>query len=268
MKRIGITFLFWMVCLASLASNPFWVQMDKKILKQLNELDKADPSQVESFFLQHRRNPEKVNLGFGWSLWNTRIGGGYISLSAVIIYHNDSIISYRMYSDLPNDKKLIGKYTKWFEKTFDVDSGKVKPYRYRESSLFKPLAEYDGPLTTQEVSHEVLTYMTPYSGTTYGYAGGYSGELLSNREEFISIEPGLSSEKAILLMYSINPASRLTAIEYYKKHKDKFRNQRQVEDWIEQVYKEVPTVETLFGCSRETKESRYLVEYYSRIKEE
>ena len=268
MKRISLTFLCWMLCLASFASNPFWVQMDKKILNQLHELDKSKPNEVEKFFLQNRRNPKKENLGFGWSLWNTRIGGGYISLNAVFVYYNDSIINYRMYSDLPADKKLIVNYSEWFKKTFDVDSGKVKPFRYGENSLFKPLAEYNGPLTTKEVAKDILTYMTPYSGTTYGYAGGYSGDLLSNRRDFINIEPSLTPEKAILLMYSINPASRLTAIEYYKKNKDKFSNQKKIEDWIEKVYLEVLKVETLFGCTREAHESRFLVEYYSRIKED
>ena len=60
--------------------------------------------------------------------------------------------------------------------------------------------------------------MSPASGLYYGGRGGFSMNLLQNRELFMGLENKLTKELVIQLMYSINPASRLTAIEYYYKY--------------------------------------------------
>ncbi len=50
------------------------------------------------------------------------------------------------------------------------------------------------------------------------------------------------------LMYSINPASRLSAIEYYYRHRELFKNRASIEGWIKKVYAQNATVESIGGC--------------------
>lgn len=101
----------------------------------------------------------------------------------------------------------------------------------------------------------------------YGYAGGINGDLLVNRKNFKDIQKTLTTDQVYLLMFSINPASRLTAIEYYKKHQSEFANTESIDRWIQVVYTEIPKVDTLMGCIGETWESWLLVEFCLRIEE-
>ena len=68
-------------------------------------------------------------------------------------------------------------------------------------------------------------------------------------------------------MYSINPASRLTAVEYYYKNKDKFLNSIEINNWIDTIFTETPTIETLSGCVVRINNSRFLVEKYTTMNE-
>jgi len=97
------------------------------------------------------------------------------------------------------------------------------------------------------VSAPIADYMTPNSGTMYGYAGG--GVIMQNRREFLKIEDSLTCDEAVYLMYAINPASRLTAIEYYYYHKDLFLDREKIEEWIDINFAEIPKVKTMWGCS-------------------
>jgi hypothetical protein len=65
-------------------------------------------------------------------------------------------------------------------------------------------------------------------------------------------------------MYSVNPASRLTAFEYYFNHKSKFSHQAEIEAWIRKVYKALPMVTTMDGCMEEHTYAKKRVEEYVR----
>jgi len=115
-----IIFLVFMTTttICSFGTNPFWVQLDKKIIQELNSVDKNNSNEVERYFINNRKSPQiKENLGFGWKIWSPGVGGGYISVSGTFIYFNDSIVNYTLYSQLPDEKQLVGRYSEWLSKT-------------------------------------------------------------------------------------------------------------------------------------------------------
>jgi hypothetical protein len=254
--------------ISSFGTNPLWVQLDKKLLNELNSVDKSNCTAVERYFVANRKSPQvKENLGFGWKIWSPGVGGGYVAVRGTFIYFNDSIVSYTLCSDLPDEKHLLQRYSVWLGKTFQIDSGKVVPFEFKTSSILRPLNEYDGRFEKEDIPDRLINYMSPSSGLMYGYAGGINGDLLENRRNFKNIQASLSTDEVYLLKFSINPASRLTAIEYYKRHQKEFANMESIERWIQQVYKETPKVHTLMGCLGETLDSWLLVEFCLRIED-
>lgn len=269
MKLIGIIFALTLVSAAySVGQNPFWVQIDKKIIEQLNAIDRANPREVESYFFKHVKTlPERQDLGFGWSKQDVGIGGGYVSFNSTILYRNDTIISFSVYADLPIEKTVIERYREWFGEAFVIDSNKRYTFNFQEDRLSRPLTEYDGALKPELLPLDILNYASPHSGTMYGYSGGINNTLLANRRTFKSIETNLSGDEIYFLMFSTNPASRLTAIEYYKRNPDKFENRDKIDSWIEIVYRELPKVNTLIGCIGMTMDSKVLVELCTSIED-
>ncbi len=267
MKKAIIAIIFLFLSIGAVAHNPFWVIKDKRLIKDVVELDKNNPKRIEEYFKIQKCDLTKKNLGFNWKVWSPSIGSGYISISATFIYHNDLIVSYSITPELPEEKGLIKKYRKWYNNFFEFESNRILPYHYNKNKINKPLKEYDRLLTRLEISPKIEEYMTPYSGIEYGYyKGGYSNNILfENRRNFLNIEEHLTNEQVILIMYSINPASRLTAIEYYLKNKSKFSVSNEIENWIKKNFKETPIIETRIGCTySEFLSTKDLVEMYAK----
>lgn len=247
MRQFLIIATFILASLNVLAYNPFWTHSDKKLISTVTKLDKLNPKQIEEYFKNQRIQKcslEKENLGFGWTMWTPGIGGGYISVSATFYYYNDSLVSYSLMPQLPEEKGLKKRYKKWYGDYFSYSNSEIQPFKFNESAILRPIQEYRGNL--KNVSEKIIRYMTPNSGTMYGYAGG--GVIMQNRKAFLEIKDSLTNDHVIFLMYSINPASRLTAIDYYLKNKNRFDQEVQIDNWIEAVFKEIPTIKTMSGC--------------------
>ncbi|MEH6512954.1 MAG: hypothetical protein V7734_07620 [Maribacter arcticus] len=69
-----------------------------------------------------------------------------------------------------------------------------------------------------------------------------------------------------ILMYSKNPATRLMAIEYFTKNKSEFKHTEVMNNWIDKVFAELPTIETLEGCFVMQRDSKALVTEYVKRK--
>lgn len=266
------TYIFALTLLVNLTNghNPFWVHLDKVLIKKTIRLDKNNPKDVEAFFLKNGdeggplSRPE--NLGFGWKARKLSIGGGYVSISAYFIYFQDSIISYILTPGIPEENRLKKRYKRWYTPFFPSLTNNVLPVRYNEELIQSPIKQYDFPFDFKAASDSVRRYMSPESGTLYGYRGelGY----FRNRQAFIDIRKRLTKESVVLLMYSINPASRLTAIEYYMNHKQEFSNTNKIDSWIEIIFKELPNIPTLQGCIMRPVDSRQLVNDFRNIPED
>jgi hypothetical protein len=252
-------------CNMGFAYNPFWVNKDKKLISAITRLDKFNPRQVEAYFKNQdiqKAVIEKEDLGFGWKQWKTWISPGYISISAIFYYYSDSLVSYSITPGLPEEKLLLKKYKKWYSNYFQYNGQEIEPFKLNEAVIMHPLREYGG--NWNKNSGNLLHYMSPLSGTMYGYAGG--GFIMQNRKAFLEIKDSLTKDQLVLLMYSINPASRLTAIEYYLQQYGSagWLNDIGSWTWIIKNFKMTPTVKTMWGCSVETEDIRVLFpEYYN-----
>ncbi len=105
--------------------------------------------------------------------------------------------------------------------------------------------------------------MSPESGTVYGHLCGFlASEPLENRKKFYAIQDSLTIDQLELLMYSINPVSRLTAIECYFKHMDRFERSSLYNDWINRNFIEIPEIRTCFGDVIKMQNTRLLFQGY------
>lgn len=267
MKHFFLITISLLLTQASYAYNPFWVHIDKKIIKSLAKLDKNNPLAVEQFFINHNKNPIVENLGFGCKMRAYRIYGGYMSLYATFMYNNDSLVNYTITPKMPRDKILVTKYKNWKQNIFRFDADKFLPFCYKPDEVFSLLPAYKGMLKPQHFPSKILTYMTTDSGTMYGFTGGDGGDFLENRKAFNEIKDSLTNEQVLLMMYAINPASRLTAIEYYLRHKASFSDTTAIDAWMERNFQEIPEVNTMFGCIETSYDTKSLVYMYAGLDE-
>lgn len=227
-----------------------WVNNDIKLINQIVALDKSNPQAVVDFFgppVDSR--PRQDTLGFGWTYIYTGKAAGYISVTLEYYTHNGKVVSYALSSQLPSRKTLANKYDSLLRKALPVDSAARLYYKFREDCIFAPLSNLAGAgYKKRAIPLQMLQYMSPLSGTLYGHYGGLPISLTSNRAMFNEIIKRLSPDQIVTLMYSINPTSRLTAIEYYYRHPELFKNHKTIGEWIKTVYAEKPKIETIQGC--------------------
>ena len=259
MRHILIIGTIVLASTATFAYNPFWVHTDKKLIASIINLDKNNPKQVADYFKYKKCDTSKQFLGFGWKIWTPGIGGGYTSVSAAFYYYNDSLISYSLIPRLPEEKGLQKRYKKWYRDYFTYSNSEIQAFNYNQDAILQPLKQYTGRINI--IPEKIANYMTPSSGTMYGYAGG--GLIMQNRKAFLEIKDSLTNDQVILLMYSINPASRLTAIEYYWKHKTRFASNTTIDKWIEQNFEQLPTVKSMSGCFSVTEDTKSFVYIHS-----
>jgi hypothetical protein len=268
MKRLFSILIIILFCQTTFAYNPFWVHLDKKLINGIVKLDKNCPQSIEQYFIKQKCKTKKDNLGFGWTMWTTGIGGGYISISAKFYYYHDSIVSFTLIPALPTEQGLIEKYKKWYGSYFTYDSNNILPYDFNENQILRPLAEYNGTLTPHTIPCKILQYMSPKSGTEYAINGNYGAKIPENRKEFAEIKDSLSNDQIVLLMYSINPASRFMAIEYYFKSREQFSDTTTINKWVEKNFTEIPKVEVLMSCTYSYLwDTKTLIEMYSKMEE-
>lgn len=263
-KSILIVIVFSIHSIALKAQNPFWVAKDKRIITEIVS-NYNQPEELEKLFPKEYARYGSAYLGFGYKLLRKSLPGGYISVRAEFLYKKDSLIGYIIRPEMPTKKKLKKKYLKWYEGKFEVlNDLKLKPFYHNRSSFENPLEAFEGE---KSLNSQIRFYMSPQSGLSYGGRGGFSMNLLQNRKNFIDIEGILEKETVLELMYSKNPATRLTAIEYYYKHPEMFINEQdEIDDWIQEVFRQVPVIDTLRGCFGRQEPSRNLVQEYSKIK--
>jgi len=265
MKQLLVILVSFGICLASYAYNPFWTYKDKRMIMGLVKTDKNNAREVERYFRRKMPAVVKTNLGFGWTLWDASTAGWRVSIAARFYYYHDTLVSYALDTRLPEEKALQARYRKWGEHYFSyTDSGK-QSLAFNEMALLKPLPEYTG--TSVNISPAVLHYMSPGSDIAYGYRGSIA--LFPNRQSFNRIKDSLTNADLMLMLYSINPASRLTTIEYCISHKSRFNEQQwqALTPWIDSVVKEIPEVKTVYGCDEFTFSTWFAIQFYAGLQE-
>lgn len=255
-------FLLLALSLPAWALNPAWIKEDKRLIAQVNTLLPTTPATVERYFTHHDVRAVHT-LGFGWRSTETAVHGGYTSVYATFYYCNDRLVSYVIHPELPDEPALKSTYTTWYAPSFRLKPPKLNPFYFNKAALSQPLPAYPTSAATKTSAKALQDYMSPEGGVVYGYAGGESLQILPNRAAFLALRPQPGPEQIVRLMYAINPASRLTAIEFYLKHKALFANQPQIEQWMEVVFHTLPKVESIRGCIGGEYEVRALMGFSS-----
>lgn len=233
--------LFTCLCSIGYSQNPLWVNTDKKMISKFIKSYRQDSTDLMDFF-SSPKSYDTTYLGRNYYCVDFGNGGGYISIRAKYLFRNDTLISYKINPQMPDEPELIDKYKSWYSELFEFnDSSKITSIYLNEDKWFEPLEEYPGKLKVAGQSELFKQFFSVESGDIYGYYNGWGG-LHYNRALFEKLRPELNTELIVLIMFSKNPISRLQAFHYYLTHKSEFSNQEEIEDWMNQVLKYHPII--------------------------
>ncbi len=267
MKYI-VLIIFFLFVHSSSAHNPYWTQLDKRIIKRLVGINKDSTCLIEEYFGTAERTKNKTNLGFGWTVWSPSRAGGNISISSDFYYFNDSLVAFQINAELPDETTLRDRYTKWYNHYFEINEhNELTPYFFKIESVYSPLKNIDENLKSIPLKNQLITLMKPTSSLYYYWAGGYSGGIPLNRKLFLENAESLSFDELKYMTYSKNPITRFMAIEeIIRKNYIETNCTSKDLEWYDQCYKEVPLVKTLNGCLGSAESSENLVYMFSQMK--
>lgn len=235
-----------------------WVSADSVFISSYMKALKMHPLNVEAYLGPDKKR--KDNLGFGYSSIEGSMGRGYVTVFYQLIYFKDKLVSYKLSPQMPDDTRLTKRYKNFYASLYRFDAkDKAHPLYYNFREMAKPLTGYH-----LAPSSRALAYlMTPFSGIMFGYRGGESSSIIENRAAYNNVKERLRSEDYLMLLYSKNPATRLTAAEYYYQNPRRLaKYKREIESRIKSIYIELPEAKTISGCIISTENSKTLVNFY------
>ncbi len=266
--RYLVLIIFFLSVHSLSAHNPYWTQLDKRIIKQLVGINKDSTRLIEEYFGTPEHAKNMTNIGFGWTVWSPSKSGGYISIRSDFYYFNDSLVAFQINAELPDEVTLRNKYIKWYNYYFETNgNNELTPYFFNIESVYSPLKNIDYEIKSIQLKNQLITLMKPTSNLYYYWAGGYSGSIPSNRKLFMENAYSLSFVELKFMTYSKNPITRFMAIEeIIRKNYIETECTSKDLEWYEQCFKEVPLVKTLNGCLGSTESSENLVYMFSQMK--
>lgn len=271
-SRLIAAMLLFSICQSAVAINPIWTAADKRLIKGLGRLDHSAPVEVADYFAKNRngRGERDIEeLGFGWKVWHTGFGGGYVGVKAKFYYLRDSLVAYELIPEMPSEPELKERYRAWYAATFRFVGDSIRSRGLNMETLEEPLPQYSGLFKASPPSDSIRRYMSPACGTRYGFRGGYGNGLTTNRAYFRNIKDQVDDDALLLMMYAINPATRLTAIEYYYHRRGHaFGDAPEVDAWVHRVFEQVPQVSFVMGCLVETTTAHQAVALFGSFNEE
>ncbi len=235
--------------------NPLGGIQDRKVIKGILRLPKADARTVEQYFKKHDKDTVRENLGFGWTVWKAGVSGWDIAIGATFYYDRDSLVSYSLTPNYSEQKGKLKRQQKRLCSVFQVLNDTAQSYVFNQSALLAPLKNYPGHLYRPPTA--IGQYMSPLSGTEYGYTNMVG--ILKNRKAFNAIKDSLTNEQIICMMYAVNPASRLTAIEHYWRLKERFGERPDLDAWVEQNFAVFPEMSIYGSCNNQKIDTGSLV---------
>jgi hypothetical protein len=242
--------------------KPQLIEKNSLFVKKLAHVYKNTPANILPLFNAVDRKSN--DLGFNYCSVRGIYEIGYLSIRYHFIFFKDKLISYELSSLLPFDDRLTKRYLKICSLLFKPDNNYfTKPIYYKYDEMVKPLRANIRQYSTEK---KILFLMTPYSGEIYGvYAVmGYASILLENRRNYNAIKDRITPEIEFMLLYSKNPATRLSAIEYYYQHPEQFvTNKDRYEKTIEAIYAESPLIETVVSGHTTTQNAEEMVKLFA-----
>jgi len=239
-----------------------WVKEDSIFIGNLSKAYKTNPLNVEQLLSCKGDKSEK--LGFDYYLIGGSNGKGYVSIFYRFVYFKNKLVSYKLDPEMPTDTRLIERYLKFYSQLFNVSKDHLpEPLYFGYEEMIKPLNEFSGSFSSNK---DIQFFMTPYSGIICGDYWGDPIILLNNRVVYLKIKKQITPEICELLLYSKNPATRLTAIEYYYQNPQLFsKNKERFENRIKVIFNELPVVSTMSADLSSTENARDLVNTLIKI---
>ncbi|MDG5493244.1 hypothetical protein [Psychroserpens sp. SPM9] len=221
----------------------YYVRVDTLFISQLTEAYKK--STEELLKTLEVKNDRRENLGFGYQLKESGKGVGSISFNYKILYYKNEVIAYELstYIKANKSRKLKKLYKERLSTMFEVnDDYKVEPIYFGLDKANEPL---DG--IEKRTENKSTDLINPFAGIIFGNRCGYGMSVLNNRKLFDEI---IKNENCEYLLYSINPATRLMAVEFYYCNLTNFsENQKKsIELRIEELKKVPLLTRNCYGC--------------------
>ncbi len=242
--------------------NENWVRADSLFLSELKRILKIDERNIINI-LKIDENDKKTELGFGYEKIKGSMGKGYVSIFYNLIFKEGQVISYEFSPQLPRNKSLTKRYKKLYSGIFKIENNIIYNRYYNIEEMENSFGNLNSDISLNE---NLKFLMTPFSGTRYGFSGGYGGSIFVNRKIFLYERKNITPEVCQFLMNSKNPGTRLMAIEYYIKNRSEYKDTESIDKWIETVYSELPRIATMDGCFLISRDSKELVSEYVKLK--
>ena len=242
--------------------NENWIKKDSLFLSELTDILNNNESDIIDI-LKIDEDDRRTKLGFGYEQIEASMGKGYAGIYYNLILKKGEVVSYEFTPNFPSNKDLKERYLKMYAGIFEINENILHKRYFNIAEMENPLKNINSDISLNE---NLRFLMTPFAGTRYGFSGGFGGEVFTNRAIFLEEYESITPEVCQILMNSKNPGTRLMAIEYYMKNKSDFKNPDLINGWIDKVYSELPTIETLEGCFVMQRDSKELVSEYVKRK--
>jgi len=221
----------------------YYVRVDTSFISQLTKA--YHTSTEELIKVLEVKNENRDNLGFGFELKEDGKGIGSITFDYIILYYKNEVISYQLstYINANKSKKIKKLYKERLSAMFKVDDQYVvEPIYYGIDKANEPL-----PGIEKRTNNNLNEIMNPFIGITYGDYCGYTMKLMNNRKAFDKL---IKVENCAYLLYSINPATRLMAIEFYYCNLTEFNEvqKKSIDTRIEELKRKPILTSTCYGC--------------------
>lgn len=273
MSHHAVLFMFLLAAsplMAQVGIEQEWVEADSTNIARMIELIRTRPENILA--LDVFRQKEFEDLGYGYSYHETVTEGGYVTTRLQVVIKNGKPVSFAATPRLPvPHKALYDRYRSFYLPLFKLDiTGNPVTYYWRFRDVAMPLGDSAYVLRFQrqifKSAHreKLELLMSPYSGTEYGCGTHSSNSVPTNRQVFEDVIPAMNYLLATCLLRSINPATRLTAIEYLSRHHTEKVNRRPMQRDIKKIYRSHPKAKALDGYERLFVDSESLVKRFIR----
>ena len=222
----------------------YYVRVDTLFISQLTEA--YNTSTEELMKILEVKNDRRENLGFGYQIKESGKGVGSISFNYNILYYNNEVVAYELstYIKANKSRKLKKLYKERLSAMFQInDEYKVEPIYFGLDKANEPL---DGIEKRNDIGLNKI--MNPLAGIIFGNRCGYGMSVLNNRKLF---DEAIKVANTEYLLYSINPATRLMAVEFYYCNLNEFNEvqKKSIDIRIEELKRKPMLTRTCYGCT-------------------
>ncbi|MFD0990743.1 hypothetical protein ACFQ1R_11595 [Mariniflexile jejuense] len=221
----------------------YYVRVDTSFISKLTKAYQTSTSEVLKTL--EVKNENRENLGFDYQLKEDGKGIGSITFHYKILYYKNEVISYQLstYIKANKSKKLKKLYKERLSAMFKIDDNyKVEPIYFGVEKANEPLTGIE-----KRNDNNLNQIMNPFSSIIFGTYCGESMTLMDNRKLFENI---IANDNCEYLLYSINPATRLMAVQFYYCNLTDFSDiqRKSIDARIEEL-KRIPMItRTCSGC--------------------